>query len=316
MNGESNKFGTLTAIEYLLNLDGISASESITSLRSASSGHFQSMSIFLSTLNLLEKMSYVDVSEGKAKKKKNFDKSTFLLNFIIYLNQVHILSKFFSPTILRLDSVKNQYYLFANSISLDFGSFRNLLIESQFFIYDSTRLKLYINSEFKDLTEGLIFSLVENERKKRGMSPEKLKKQLANQEQFGLEAELFVLEYESKRLSAHSRVKDIQHVSLFDVTAGFDILSFSTNQSYILDREIEVKSYAGQPHFYLSRNEYDRAKENKNGYFLYLVDREKIDNSDYCPEIIGNLFESLEDTDKWSSTIECYHYIANATTAK
>lgn len=307
MNGESNKFGTLTAIEYLLNLDGISTSESITSLRSASSGHFQSMSIFSSTLNLLEKMSYVDVSDGKVKKKKNFDKSTFLLDFIIYLNQVHILSKFFSPMILRLDSVKSQYYLCANSISLDFSSCRNFLIESQFFIYDSSRLKLYINNEFKDLTENFIFPLIESEHK-RGMSPEKLKKQLANQEKCGLEAELFVMEYERKRLSAHLRVEDIKHVALFDVTAGFDILSFSTNQSYILDREIEVKSYAGQPHFYFSRNEYDRAKENKNGYFLYLVDREKIDNSDYCPEIIGNLLESLGDTDKWSSTIECYFH--------
>lgn len=316
MNGESNKFGTLTAIEYLLNLDGIFASESITSLRSASSGHFQSMSIFSSTLNLLEKMSYVDVSDGKVKKKKNFDKSAFLLDFIIYLGQVHILSKFFSPAILRLDSVRNQYYLFANSISLDFGSFRNLLIESQFFIYDSTRLKLYINNEFKDLTESLIFPLIENERKKVCVSPEQLKNKLANQEKCGLDAELFVLEYEKKRLSAHIRVGDIQHVALFDVTAGFDILSFSTNQSYILDREIEVKSYAGQPHFYLSRNEYERAKGNKNGYFIYLINREKINNSGYCPEIIGNLLESLENSDKWSCTIESLHYSMSATTAE
>ena len=96
------------------------------------------------------------------------------------------------------------------------------------------------------------------------------------------------------------------------MTAGFDILSFSTNQSYILDREVEVKSYVGQPHFYLSRNEYERAKENKNGYFLYIVDREKIDNNDYSPEIIGNPFESLKNSDKWTCTIECYHYSVSA----
>ena len=315
MNGENNKFGTLTAIEYLLNLDGVSASESITSLRSASSGYFQSSTIFLSTINLLEEMRYVKVFENKIIKKKNFVKSTFLVDFIIYLNQIHVLSKFFSPLVLRLDSNNNQYYLFANSISLDFSSFRNFLIESRFFIYDSSKIKLYINNEFRDFTESFIFSLVENERKNEGMSPERLKMQLANQEKCGLEAELFVMQYESKRLAEHCRVKDIQHVALLDVTAGFDILSFSTNQSYILDREIEVKSYAGLPHFYLSKNEYNRAKENKNGYFLYLIDRNKINNNDYCPEIIGNLLENLENTDKWSCTIEGYHYCASNASA-
>ena len=308
MNGESNKLGSLSAIEYLLNLDGVSVSESLTSIHAASSGHFQSFSIFSSTVTLLEKMRYVDVFEDKIKKKKNFNKSTFILDFFIYLDQIQILSKFFSPMILKLDSVNNQYYLFANSISLDLSLFRNFLIESRFFTHNSSRLKLTINEEYKELTEKFIFPLVERECKKRGMSPERLKRQLENQEQCGLEAELFVLEYERNRLSGHHRVNDIQHIALFDVTAGFDILSFTTNQSFMLDREIEVKSYVGQPHFYLSRNEYDRAKANKDGYFIYLVDRGEIDNNDYCPEIIGDVLESLKKSDKWSCSIEGYHY--------
>ena len=116
------------------------------------------------------------------------------------------------------------------------------------------------------------------------------------------------MKYERKRLSGHKRVNDIQHVAAFNVSAGFDILSFSSNQSYILDREIEVKSYVGLPSFYLSRTEYERAEENKGGYVIYLVDREKMIMEEYNPIIIENPFENLKISKNWSCAIEKYFY--------
>ncbi len=305
---ENSQLGSITAIDYLLNLDGISNSESIESLCAASSGYFRSKSIFLSTLNLLEKMEYVDISGNKVLKKKNFNRTAFLFNFISYLDQIQVLNRLFSPSNLKLDSSNNQYYVFTNSISLELSSIRNFLIDSKFLIQDSSEYKLYINNEFKNTTEDFIFPLIEKESIKRGLTPEGLKKILAAQEQHGLEAELFVLAYERKRLSSHQRVNSIQHVAAFNVSAGFDILSFSTNHSYVLDREIEVKSYTGRPEFYLSKSEYDRAEKNKNGYFIYLVDRDKMEIENYNPEIIENPFDSLKNSKNWACTIDKYFY--------
>ena len=308
MTEGNSQLGSITAIEYLLNLDGISTSETIESLRVASSGHFLSKTIFLITLKLLEQMKYVDISESKVLRKKHFNRAAFLEDFITHLDQIQVLNRVFYPANLKLDSSNNQYYLFTNSISLELSAIRNFLIDSKFLTQDSSKFKLYINSEFKKITEDFIFPLIENESVKRRLTPEGFKKLLETQERHGFEAELFVLEYERERLSMHPRVNDIQHVAKLNVSAGFDILSFSRNQSYILDREIEVKSYVGTPSFYLSRNEYNRAKKNKSGYFIYLVDREKIRTKNYNPTIIENPFESLKNSDNWSCTIDNYFF--------
>ena len=308
MTEENSPLGSIAAIEYLLSLDGISASETAESLRAASSGRFVSKSIFLFTLNLLGEMKYVYLFEDKVIKLKNFDRATFLLDYIKYLEKKNLLSKLIQPANLKLSSSNNQYYLFTNSISLELSSIRNFLIDSRFLIQDSSKLRLYINSEFKEAAENFIFPLIEKETAKKGLSPEALKKLLVTQEQNGYEAEQFVLEYEKKRLSNHKRVNDIQHVAAFNVSAGFDILSFSSNQSYILDREIEVKSYVGVPSFYLSRTEFERAKKNKDGYFIYLVDRERMNTKEYKPIIIETPFDSLKDFNRWYCHIENYFY--------
>lgn len=305
---ENSSLGSITAIEYLLSSDGISASESAESLRVASSGRFVSKTIFLLTLKLLDEMKYVHLSEGKVIKLKSFDRVTFLLDYIKHLEKKNLLSKLIQPANLKLSSSNNQYYLFTNSISLELSSIRNFLIDSKFLIQDSSKLRLYINNEFKEAAENFIFPLIEKETAKKGLSPEALKKLLVTQEQNGYEAELFVLEYEKRRLSSHKRVNDIQHVAAFNVSAGFDILSFSRIQSYILDREIEVKSYVGVPSFYLGRTEFERAEKNKEGYFIYLVDRESMNNEEYNPFIIENPFDTLKDFHNWSCSIENYFY--------
>lgn len=305
---ENSQLGSITAIEYLLNLDGISNSETIESIRSASAGHFLSKPIFSGTLKLLERMKYIDISENKVLKNKFFNRASFLLDFLAYLDEIQLLNSMFYPANLKLDLSNNQYYLFTNSISLELSGIRNFLIDSKFLIQDSSKLKLYINNQFKKTTEDFIFPLIEKRYTKTGLTPEGLKKFLEAQEKHGLEAELFVLEYERKRLSGHYRVKDIQHVAAFNVGAGFDILSFTNNQSYILDREIEVKSFVGIPSFYFSRNEYNRSEQNKEGYVIYLVDREKMKNENYNPITIENPFDKLKNAKNWSCTIENYFY--------
>jgi len=53
------------------------------------------------------------------------------------------------------------------------------------------------------------------------------------------------------------------------------------NQSVLLDKFIEVKSYSGDPYFYWSRNEVKVAETEKNNYFLYLVNRDEMNDIDY-----------------------------------
>lgn len=126
---------------------------------------------------------------------------------------------------------------------------------------------------------------------------EQLMQKQAEQSQRGLEAEEFVLKLERDRipLKAHK----IKRISDFDVSAGYDIVSFDTNGSVIHDRFIEVKCYIGKPHFYWSENESDVAKRKGDKYVLCLVDYARIEEPCYEPEFIVNPYENIFKDDTW-----------------
>lgn len=126
---------------------------------------------------------------------------------------------------------------------------------------------------------------------------EQLMQKQAEQSQRGLEAEEFVLKLERDRipLKAHK----IKRISDFDVSAGYDIVSFDTNGSVIYDRFIEVKCYIGKPHFYWSENESDVAKRKGDKYVLCLVDYARIEEPSYEPEFIVNPYEKIFKDDTW-----------------
>ena len=120
---------------------------------------------------------------------------------------------------------------------------------------------------------------------------------------FGLEAEEFVLNYERKRLG-EDKGKDVIHVSLYDDSSGYDVSSYMSSASETHDRHIEVKSYRDKPAFFLSANEYACAKKLGNDYFLYLVDRNHIHQSDYKPLIVRNPVEAIFKSDSWICTVD------------
>jgi len=86
-------------------------------------------------------------------------------------------------------------------------------------------------------------------------------------------------------------------------------LSFNSDGSKIPDRFIEVKSCSDKPSFFWSRNEIEIAKKNKNNYYLYLVNRNKIHEEAYSPEIIKNPYESVLMSNDWIKEPEKYHII-------
>ena len=89
-------------------------------------------------------------------------------------------------------------------------------------------------------------------------------------------AEYYVLDYEKNRLKIKQLKENsdkITLVSLQNVYAGYDIASFDSNESIDFDRFIEVKSSQSRRiHFFISRNEINKAKQEKDKYWIYYVE--------------------------------------------
>lgn len=141
-----------------------------------------------------------------------------------------------------------------------------------------------------------------NRRKK--FTLEQLLKQQEDQSKRGLEAEEFVLELERSRLPEMAR--KIKRISDFDVSAGYDIVSFEGNGTEHYNRFIEVKCYIGSPHFYWSENESDVAKIKADKYILCLVDYTRIVEPGYQPEFIRNPYETIFDSEEWLVNASSY----------
>lgn len=116
-----------------------------------------------------------------------------------------------------------------------------------------------------------------------GLTLEALKASLDSQRVQGATAENWVVEFEKNRLSDHPFVNLVRAVSTEAVDAGFDVLSFSSESALKHDLFIEVKSYQGSPHFYLSRNEILTATKLLDQYRIYLVDMAEYKHPKYTP---------------------------------
>ena len=120
---------------------------------------------------------------------------------------------------------------------------------------------------------------------------------------YGEEAELFILAFERTRLN---NKKGIDWIAEYSVAEGYDIISFNTISSTKNDRCIEVKSYSGSPYFFWSRNEMDIARIKGDEYYLYLVDRNQINNEDYTPIVIQNPYKNVLNGTEWIKTVDKY----------
>lgn len=131
-----------------------------------------------------------------------------------------------------------------------------------------------------------------------------LLKQQEDQSRRGLEAEEFVLGLERKRLP--ELAQKIKRISDFDVAAGYDIVSYESNETEHYDRFIEVKCYMGSPHFFWSENESDVARIKADKYILCLVDYLRMGEPGYQPEFIRNPYETIFDSDEWLVNASSY----------
>lgn len=203
---------------------------------------------------------------------------------------------------LEYDPYLQKYKINKSAIALKYSGLRNLLLKLGYFHEDNTNKSiLLIDDDLLKPTHELISNIV---RKK---TIEDLKEDLKRKEENGIIAEEFVVTYEQKRIT--NKVDSIRRISDIDTTAGFDILSYNKDSSLIHDRFIEVKSYIESPYFFLTRNEFETAKRYRGRYYLYLVDRSKINMPDYHPIIIPDPFGSVfYEPKSWTKSCVQWHF--------
>lgn len=118
----------------------------------------------------------------------------------------------------------------------------------------------------------------------------------------------FALRYELQRLRAHPLKHLIRLAGRKDIGLGYDLLSLESEHSTSNDRYIEVKTYSGHPHFFLSQSEYTAAVKHGNHYYIYLIDRSRIDDPHYEPTVIRDPANTITDTTQWSEKIQNREY--------
>lgn len=208
----------------------------------------------------------------------------------------------FSPQHLAYDLSNKSIKITNNAFGFKYSQFKQVLLDFKVLAPVVTEISSYyiISHNYMSLFQKDLMAEI----KRRAISPEHLKSLLEMQNQYGQEAERFVLKYEMARLDEQ---KEVIWVANYSVSEGYDIASFNSKYSLFHDRFIEVKSFIGTPTFYWSKNEMETSRVKGKSYFLYLINRGEMDNSDYIPIIIQNPIEEILNNPSWEKEVENYY---------
>jgi len=240
---------------------------------------------------------------SRFEKNHYFSQEHFYKALFTKLNEDSLGKNFLSRENLRFDSQKEQYYLVENRIEFKFLAIRNLLLNLGFLYHDEMiGNHLFVHADFSLLMETMFVETIRKSDRARRFTLDQLKTQLQTNEELGRQGELFVLDYEKKRLSNHRFIEKVIRISDDFVNAGFDIESFENDHSIVPDRFIEVKTYSDNISFYWSENEIDTAKRFANSYWLYLVHAGSLKKPDYVPKMFQNPYLTIFDSESWLRT--------------
>lgn len=318
------KLGSSTELSFfLLKVLPLARNQKISDLRAyCTANHYTIGQSLNGILKLLEFMELVNISGEEILVQdeffssiknggKGFDQSKFTKTLLFALRNAGSIESIFPSDAIKLDGVENIFYVKENFIPWQYTGVRNLLISLGFFMRSSSlgQNLLVINGEYTNFFfDEIIRNIKEADRSRRKKSLQLLKERQAQQELLGKEAEMFVLGFEQQRLKKHRLVDSIKRISEEYVNAGYDIESFNDNNSFFVDRFIEVKSYSEQIEFYWSANEVESAKELAENYFLYLVDRSKLSGGNYSPKIIQNPYRSIFENELWKKESQTWKF--------
>lgn len=153
--------------------------------------------------------------------------------------------------------------------------------------------------------------------RKKVLSYNKFEDRLRANNELGRRAELLILEEEKRKFKDYPELlNEIKHISLLDVSAGYDIKSFEglSEKGWWQPKYIEVKAVAKDDFgFYWSNNEIEKAKQFGDRYYLYLLPVK--DNSNFnIPELlrIKNPYKVVfQNKDDWRQEVEIIHFSRN-----
>lgn len=211
--------------------------------------------------------------------------------------------KIFCSEHLSHDIIYKSLQISNQAFGLKYSNLKQLLIDFGAITNHPTKEfnSFIINSRHKKLLDKMILPEI----KQRKLGIEEFRKAMEQQQIYGEDAEKYVLNFEYNRLN---KEKEIDWVAEYIINEGYDIASYNNESDEFPNRFIEVKSYEGEfPYFYWSRNEYTVAKHKKNEYWIYLINRLEMNNSDYFPLMIQNPFETiLTKGETWDKQVEKY----------
>lgn len=252
---------------------------------------------FLAYLKLVDIMDNVIIPTERMMPLSGKNKEE-IINIIIKLCLSNMVEDgIFSQESLGFDTDKGHLSIKRSAFPLEYAAIRN-------FLTVAGALEKEHNGEIcvTDSYENIFAKDLKSYRQK--LTLEELLKQKEEQSRRGLEAEEFVLELERNRLPL--KAYKIKRISDFDVAAGYDIVSYDSNESMKYDRFIEVKCYLGKPHFYWSENECDIARQKGNKYILCLVDYTRIKEPGYTPQYIRNPYDDIFTNENWLVNVASY----------
>ncbi|NNT70924.1 DUF3883 domain-containing protein [Flavobacterium sp. IMCC34852] len=212
----------------------------------------------------------------------------------------------FNSEHLNYDIIYKSLQISNSAFGFKFSSFKQLLLDFEIIQRHPTlELNTYIvNNRYKKLFDKTVLPEI----RKRKIGVDALEKQMQQQQIYGEEAELYVLNFEKKRLNN----KEVNWIAEYVANEGYDIASFNNHYDTEYNRFIEVKSYQGKtPYFYWSRNEFQVAKYKHENYWIYLVNRDSINDKNYIPVMIQNPFTNILDSDKWTKETDKLKITAN-----
>ena len=270
-------------------------------------------SIFDGCIPLLTYMEVIEVDANRTvsirsqfveylQKNSSYFNAKFVEQFFTKLKQDSVFNTMFNSTTISYDVIHHAIQVDNSTFRFKYANIKQLLLDFDFIRShpDKTIQKFIVNPRYRKIFDANVLPEI----KKRKIGIEELQQRQGHRRLLGEEAERFVLKFEQMRLNPH---KEPELVSPYWADAGYDIASYDGFNSATHDRFIEVKSFAGNPQFYWTRNEMDTARLKKEKYFLYLVDRDLVHERDYSPIIIKNPYNNvLRNETDWNKRVDKY----------
>lgn len=207
-----------------------------------------------------------------------------------------------SVQMFEYESISDQIRFKNELLPLEYSGVRNTLVNQGLLeiVRNPSRSLFYLSEAYT----SIIGEKIRVQKKK--YSLEQLKQRLEDNERAGELAEEFVLNYERGRLPDIKKDR-IRIISSIDVTAGYDIVSFESDESAEIDRFIEVKAVSQGNGFFWSENEFEVAKLKGKQYYLYLINLAKIGTKNYKPLMICDPASTIMNSPEWLVETQTYH---------